>query len=281
MTYFTFLAIFVGLPTLLFIAINWIDQRHQLALPTSLASWPPRIVLLAHVLVAILYTTPWDNYLVATRVWWYDPNLVAGIVLGWVPLEEYIFFTAQTVMVSLWLWIVARRLYAQSDSHLPSARFARRLRWGSATLFGLIWLWSVYILATGWRPGTYLGLELVWALPPIAFQCAFGADILWRYRRLVALTLLPTTVYLAWADTFAIGNATWTIDPAQSTGILIGPLPVEELIFFFLTCTLVVFGTVLVLAHDSQSRAPHAVLEWLQRFSSRQRSQQKRSLSNV
>ena len=52
-------------------------------------------------MVAVLYTTPWDNYLVATGVWWYDPHLVAGLVLGWVPIEEYTFFILQTLAMGL------------------------------------------------------------------------------------------------------------------------------------------------------------------------------------
>ena len=34
-----------------------------------------------------------------------------------------------------------------------------------------------------------MGLIFGWALPPIALQLAFGGDILWRYRRLVFLTI--------------------------------------------------------------------------------------------
>lgn len=69
--------------------------------------------LLGLVLIAVAYTTPWDNYLVATRVWFYNPSLVLGIILGYVPLEEYVFFIVQTLAVGLfavWLW---RWLYPQ------------------------------------------------------------------------------------------------------------------------------------------------------------------------
>ena len=54
------------------------------------------LAVLLHMLLALIYTTPWDNYLVANRVWWYDPALVTGITLAWVPLEEYAFFLLQT-----------------------------------------------------------------------------------------------------------------------------------------------------------------------------------------
>lgn len=50
---------------------------------------------------ALVYTTPWDNYLVATGVWYYDRARVWGILLGYVPLEEYLFFVLQTVLGAL------------------------------------------------------------------------------------------------------------------------------------------------------------------------------------
>ncbi len=67
--------------------------------------------LLVIMLAAVIYTTPWDNYLVANRVWYYDPQLVLNVILGYVPLEEYLFFILQTLLAglfALWLW---RRLY--------------------------------------------------------------------------------------------------------------------------------------------------------------------------
>jgi lycopene cyclase domain-containing protein len=119
---------------------------------------------------------------------------------------------------------------------------------------GFIWLGSVVILVSGWRPGTYLALILVWALPAIAPQLAFGADILWHSRKLVALTILPIFIYLSAADTFAITAGTWVIDPAQTTGYFIGSLPVEEALFFGITVTLIAFGLTLALSPLTQAR---------------------------
>lgn len=53
------------------------------------------------ILVALVYTTPWDNFLVAAQVWYYDPKRVWNIILGWVPLEEYMFFVLQTIFTGL------------------------------------------------------------------------------------------------------------------------------------------------------------------------------------
>jgi lycopene cyclase domain-containing protein len=52
-------------------------------------------------LVAFVYATPWDNLIVAQGVWTYDPGRVAGIILGWVPLEEYLFFLLQPLLAGL------------------------------------------------------------------------------------------------------------------------------------------------------------------------------------
>jgi lycopene cyclase domain-containing protein len=104
---------------------------------------------------------------------------------------------------------------------------------------------------------------LVWALPPIMLQLAFGADILLRHYRLVLLTLLPLTFYLSAMDILAIGAGTWTIDPAQSLNILLaGRLPIEEFIFFLLTNTLIVFGMTLAIAAESRQRIGRLFCKW-------------------
>jgi lycopene cyclase domain-containing protein len=251
MTYFGFLAIFVGIPLAILVLLTWLDYRQKRPLPRYLTSVPPGWVLTVLVLVAVIYTTPWDNYLVATQVWWYDPNLVTGLTLGWVPIEEYTFFILQTILSGLWLLWLARRVT------VVQGRFQTfpRLRWVATLILGLFWLASIVILLVDWQPGTYLALILVWALPPIMIQTGFGADILWHYRRLVVPGILIATLYLSLADSLAIRAGTWTISPAQSLGIhLPGGLPLEEFLFFLVTNILVIFGMTLILARESWLR---------------------------
>lgn len=250
MTYFGFLALFLGIPILALATAALVSSRRGYSLPPALGNLPAWMVIALHVLLALLYTTPWDNYLVATRVWWYDPALVTGFTIGWVPIEEYTFFVLQPIMTGLWLLFLARRI------RFPATTPERpRLRYGTVALAGLFWLAAAAILLARWQPGTYLGLELIWALPPIMLQLAFGADILWHYRRFVLLALVPPTLYLSAADALAIQAGTWTINPAQSLPIhLAGILPLEELLFFLLTNTLIVFGVTLALARASAER---------------------------
>ncbi|GAB4579753.1 MAG: lycopene cyclase domain-containing protein [Anaerolineales bacterium] len=261
MTYFGFLLRFLVVPILVLAGLEvWAARKRG---EGTVPKWPIWLM----VVIAVVYTTPWDNYLVATGVWWYDPDLVTGFVIGWVPIEEYTFFVLQPIMVGLWLAWWARpltpgpspaeegRRALSPHLPLPPEKGGQRWRWGGLGVAGLVWLIAVGILAAGWKPGTYLGLELGWALPPVMLQLAFGGDILRRHWKLTLLGVIPPTLYLSAMDSLAIFSGTWTIDPAQSTGIMLGGvLPVEEFVFFLLTNVLVTCGLVLVWAPESRER---------------------------
>jgi lycopene cyclase domain-containing protein len=101
-----------------------------------------------------------------------------------------------------------------------------------------------------------MALLMVWFLPPIVLQLAFGGDILWHYRRLIVLGLVPPFVYLCLVDAAAIHSGTWTINPQNTVGLdVAGILPLEEITFFLVTNVLIVFGIVLMLAQESHIRA--------------------------
>lgn len=256
MSYFGFLAIFLGIPVAILSIITIIDYKRGKWIPDALHSFQPWIVMLGLCIVAFIYTTPWDNYLVATRVWWYDINLVNGLVIGYVPIEEYTFFLVQPVMTGLLFLLIARYLPMLSQKAKNT-----RIRVSATIVTGIVWaVFTLILIATFFndslQPMTYLSLELSWALIPIIIQFAFGADILWRHRNAVIFTIVLSTLYLSWADSIAIASGTWTIDPQQSLHWLIGGvLPVEELIFFLITNTLVTLGMTLILAEESQPRA--------------------------
>jgi putative membrane protein len=56
-------------------------------------------------------------------------------------------------------------------------------------------------------------------------------------------------------DIVALSETTWSISKGQTTGILyFGILPLEEVVFFFITNILIVFGMTLLLANESPGR---------------------------
>jgi lycopene cyclase domain-containing protein len=256
MTYFGVLLRFIGPPLVLLVVVALWDRLRGRRVPAGFDTWPTWAVLWGHVGIALVYTTPWDNYLVATRVWWYEPALVTGLTLGWVPIEEYTFFVVQTLMAGLWLLAWMRRLPA------PSAPFVARnkLRWVAAVGAGPFWAAWLVLLLAGWtradvQSTRYLALILAWFLPPVMGQLGFGADILWHHRRLVLLGLLPPFLYLCLVDGLAIASGTWTINPLNTVGAdLLHVLPLEEITFFLITTVLIVFGMVLMLARESHER---------------------------
>ena len=58
-----------------------------------------------------IYIAPLANYFVAAGVWYYDPRQILTLIFGYLPVEEYLFFALQALLVglfTLWLW---RRFY--------------------------------------------------------------------------------------------------------------------------------------------------------------------------
>jgi putative membrane protein len=242
MTYFGVLLAFV-VPPLLALAV-WVprDFWRWLFRRAPRADWLPYKAILLLVLIALVYTTPWDNYLVATGVWWYDPALVTGVTIGWVPIEEYTFFILQTLLTGLWTVLLLRKV-----KPAPAQSGSRLNRW-SGVMVTLLWASALGLWLSGWQPGVYLSLTLAWALVPLLLQAGFGADILWANRRAYLLSAGIPTLYLWGVDALAITSGTWTIDPRQTTGLVVGPLPVEEMLFFLATNVIVAGGVMLLLS---------------------------------
>lgn len=251
MTYFGFLLRFLFIPILMFLVITLWDNRNNKQIHgfrNGRAVW---MAIGIHVLLAVVYTTPWDNYLVATGVWYYSPKLVTGIVFGYVPIEEYTFFVVETILSGLWWWLLTRRLSSPFTEFKPNKTLVAI----SSSMLVLIWIIFTYLFFSDNRPITYLSITLFWALPAILPQLLFGADILWHYRKLVIWAILIPGTYLSLMDIVALKETAWSISPAQTTGILFfGILPLEEVVFFFITNMLVVFGMTLLLANVSEGR---------------------------
>lgn len=210
------------------------------------AAW----ALALHAVVAFLYTTPWDNYLVFRAAWGYPEGRVLGTV-GFVPVEEYAFFVIQTVLTGLALFALARARGALQHAAAPRVRALVERVVGVALLLSIA---GAGVVALGSDRSTYLGLILVWAVPVLALQWAFGGDLLLRrWRVLVPAVALPT-VYLWVADRFAIAWGIWWISPDLTLGWRPFGLPVEEAVFFLVTNLLVAFGLVLALHPRSGAR---------------------------
>ena len=250
MTYFGFLLRFLVLPIFVFLVIAWWDNKNNrlnLGFANSRAVW---IAIFVHIILAVVYTTPWDNYLVATGVWYYNPNLVTGLVIGYVPIEEYTFFVLETILSGLWWWFLVRRI-SPPKSFTPN----RTLAYVSTCILVLLWLIFTYLFFSENEPITYLSITLFWAFPAIFPQLLYGADILWHHRKLVFLSIFVPGAYLSLMDIIALKDTTWSISKQQTTSVLFfGILPLEEVVFFFITNILITFGMTLLLSDIGRQR---------------------------
>jgi len=186
--------------------------------------------------IALVYTTPWDNYLIARGVWWYGDGSTL-VTLWHAPLEEYLFILVQPWLTALWL------SHLSLPTEWPSVDRPIRSRvvaTGLAVVLGVVG-WTLL----GSDATFYFGAIIAWAAPVLALQWAVGAPQLWARRRLVALgTLVPTT-YLCVADRIAIEYGIWILSERYTTGLTVAGLPVEEATFFLVTNCFVVQGLIL------------------------------------
>ncbi len=88
MTYLQFLGVFL-LPPVALVALR--------LGPRALTGQAGTVLKLAG--LALVYTLPWDHWILEQGVWWYPSERVVGLRLGLVPLEEMLFMVLQVALV--------------------------------------------------------------------------------------------------------------------------------------------------------------------------------------
>ena len=78
---------------------------------------------------------------------------------------------------------------------------------------------------------SYLLVLAFCLLATAPLELLLGTRVYARPRRL-ALTLLPVVAFFVAWDALAVSAGHWRFDPEQTTGVAVGSLPLEELLFF-------------------------------------------------
>ncbi len=236
MTYLHFHLVFI-LPVIVLLAL--LVRRSALPLPR------PFLAIATLCLIAVIYTTPWDDHLISIGIWTHHPERTIGITIGRIPIEEFAFFVLQPVLTGLFLLHFARAMPSRVDEWLTFAWSGMAPRViGCATALSVCALGLLALWGLGDR-SVYLGLILAWACPVISVQWAIGGNILWAGRRFLLTCLAGPTVYLWVVDMIAIEWGIWTIAQSTSTGVLILSLPIEEAVFFLVANLMVIQGLML------------------------------------
>ncbi len=186
------------------------------------------------IVLAVVYTTPWDNLLIAEGVWWYGDGTT--VVHFWeAPLGEYLFFVLQPILTGLWLFQFPK--IADVSLRIPV-----RTRLVGIAGGAVVSLVGYALLAS--QSTFYLGAILFWAGPILAIQWGFGWPYLLEIRRTVAVAVLVPTLYLWVVDRIAIGMGIWVISETHTVGYGIFGLPIEEALFFLVTNIFTIQGLV-------------------------------------
>lgn len=203
--------------------------------------WPALVVLV----IVYAFTIPWDNYAAFRGIWGF-PRERFSRQLGWLPVEEYLFFGLQSVEAIL-LSILFLEFWPGEGMGAASVDWPNLAACG-----GILLVWGV----GGWL-GRGLGAQsrwhyawhlLFWFVPIFGLIAAIAWPVLaplWPVW--LAATLLLGT-YLTLADLHAISLGIWHFDERQISGFrFFGVLPWEEAAFFYLTSALVSWSYLVLL----------------------------------
>lgn len=209
------------------------------------------------VTLAVIYTLPWDSYIIRNKAWGY-PDWSVLYALFEVPIEEIFFFVIQTFLTNylytLFTIPIIPALYifpSPNDLEHRSPIVWKFLRWGpTVALSGLsVISWNLC------RPGHhlfYLTATAFWASPICAMLWALGGDHVIRRPYSILISIILPTIYFCFTDTVAIRHGTWFISPITSTGIFVATdLPLEECLFFLITNVLLVLGLATIEKFDA------------------------------
>lgn len=245
MTYLSFLLVFIVPPIVVLLAVRHAQQCRQ----RDARRW----AIPATALIALVYTTPWDNYLVYRGVWTYGNDRVLATI-GYVPIEEYLFFILQPILTGLFLRVL---LHRQKDA-APTPWQPSRLTyfWALVSIMG----WVFLLLPTDAL--LYAGLILGWAGPVLTGLTWYGGAHAAQMRAALLPAIAVPTLYLWICDRIAIGLEIWAIPSTYSTGWHVLGLPIEEALFFLVTNVLSVLG-VLLFAHGHRISPPPLLRRWI------------------
>lgn len=232
MTYFRFHLVFT-LPLLIALVLPGLD------------TWAVPCVTGTALLVLVpvmIFTTPWDNYAAKCGIWGFSEGQFFRKI-GYLPVEEYLFFVIQSAQaMALTLIVLDFGDFRSLGGVTEETRSWLLISGGIGFLICMV---AGVFISAQWKTRSggkwhYTWHLFFWFLPVVILQWWIAPDVLLpRWPVLLSVTVLLGT-YLSWADWMAIKRNIWFFDHKQTTGLnLGGKMPWEEAAFFYLTSLLV------------------------------------------
>ncbi len=216
---------------------------------SAFAGWSAALftTLLITILIVVVFTSPWDNYAVSQGLWGFAQGQHLT-KLGYLPVEEYLFFVLQTVEVFL-LTHCAAFLLQFPTAGTPSITSLL----APLFLFVIAWIVLGFVMAGHLQPKYhYLFHLLYWFSPVLVFQWILAGRLLWTNVLVILIPAIFAGSWLSFGDMVAIKENIWFFDESQILGIKLKRIPVEEILFFYLTSLLIAQSYVMLLPAISQ-----------------------------
>lgn len=213
--------------------------------------------------IAFVYITPWDNYIIYNEGWSFTTEKILGFI-GYVPIEEYMFFIIQTVLTLLWALLCVRWSTPCLNFNYDKRSY-QLIRW-IPIAFLVIATIVGYIIAIPGQATFYLGCVLCWVSPVIIFMWYGAGNFFVKKIIPCSFAVVVPTLYLCWVDQLALKENIWHINKKTILNIFVAEdLPLEETFFFFVSNIIIVLaGTCFDKAHGMMETY---TLEYPQRFS--------------
>lgn len=236
MTYWQFHTLF-NLPLLLVLALlNALE-------PWTAGEWTAAGAVL---LIVMVFTTPWDNFAAMWGIWQFPKGRYL-FRIGYLPIEEYLFFLLQSINVMLGLR-AALLYWPELRTGLGTPLVpVQGIQCGViVAIWVVVGIWYLRHLPP--KRHYYAVHLLFWFLPVLVLQWVIAPNLMLAHAGLLAGITLAFGGYYTLADVVAVYGGTWTFDEEMITGHKLGGiLPWEEAAFFFLTSLLVAQSYLLLL----------------------------------
>lgn len=193
-------------------------------------------------LLAVVYTTPWDNYIVYRKAWWYRNDAVIAVI-GFIPFEEYLFFVLQTTLTTLWTSLCTRQNLHALQLRPIERRKKILFYYLPLIIFASLFVWGL-IYAIPNTKTFYLGCFLWWSMPVVFLLWFIAGTYVINGIKTFAIAVIVPAIYLCYVDVIALKHDVWHINEATSLEIFpIANLPIEEIIFFFVSNSIVALAS--------------------------------------
>lgn len=239
MTYFQFHLIF-NLPLLLL--LTYLQRNH----PPVLSEW----LSLGIVFLAVgIFTCPWDNHAAKKGIWGF-PSHQHSFKIKYLPIEEYLFFFIQSLLVILSLRALSifdPSLKTNSETSLhPLQGFLILILLGG--WIGFRKYWKSKPRSSRWNYTFHL---FYWFTPILILQWILGYPLFLKTGAFLIFFSLAWGIYYTLCDLVATKQGIWFFDEKQIQGYkILNVLPWEETAFFIITSLLVAQSYLLLLPHS-------------------------------